>query len=268
MSPHAVHSAVTVDPAHAASTKPGIALESGRSGLESFVAEAIVSNDAHWAWRNYKAVVLGLQARFHCVSLMEVGAGRFPLLSLREYEDLDVQYTVNDISPSELALAPEWTSKACFDISASLPTAHLSYDLIFSKMVFEHVRDAKAAYRGIYELLKPGGICLSFFPTLYCLPFLVNYFSPERVSHRLQEAFAPRRNPKFPAYYNWCRSTMSLKRRLQSVGFREVCVAAFYGHAYYQSIPFLNGLNKRWTELSRSKDWRPTSSFAYALVRK
>jgi SAM-dependent methyltransferase len=241
---------------------------SAEISLGSFVAENIVSNDAHWAWQNYKSVVLGLQAAFRFKSLMEVGAGRSPILSEREYKNLNAEYTVNDISPAELALAPNWTSKACFDISCPPPSAASSYDLIFSRMVFEHIRDAKAAYNAVYRLLKPGGICLSFFPTLYCLPFVVNYFSPERISHELQQKFDPRGNPKFPAYYNWCRSTAFLKPRLLEVGFREVFVVAFYGHSYYRVIPILRDINKRWTELARSKDWRPSSSFAYALVQK
>ena len=267
MRQHAANSLIVIDETRATHANVRVATAE-KSTLESFAARTIASNDSHWAWQNYKAVVLGLQATFHCESLMEVGAGRFPLLNLPEYEKLNANYTVNDISPSELALAPEWTSKACFDISSPPAGARPSYDLIFSKMVFEHVRDGKEAYSGVYKLLKPGGICLSFFPTLYCLPFAVNYFSPERISHQLQQTFAPRRNPKFPAYYSWCRSTASLKRRLQSLGFCEVVIAAFYGHAYYQSLPFLDRLNKRWTDFARSTDWRPTSSFAYALVRK
>jgi SAM-dependent methyltransferase len=268
MSECTAHPPITVDKAPDARENFGIASTVGPSPLGKFVAEDIVSNDAHWAWQNYKSVVLGLQATFHCESLLEVGAGRSPLLDKREYESLNAKYTVNDISSSELALAPEWASKAQFDISSPPTSARSSYDLIFSKMVFEHVRDAKAAYRAVYELLKPDGLCLTFFPTLYCLPFLVNYFSPERVSHQLQETFAPRRNPKFPAYYSWCRSTPALGRELLRIGFSDVIVLPFYGHAYYRSIPFLNEMNRRWTELARAKDWRSTSSFAYALMRK
>src|SRR5258707_2878385 len=52
--------------------------------LEQFVAKNIVSNHSDWAWRNYKSVVLGLQATFHCESLLEVGAGRSPLLDKQE----------------------------------------------------------------------------------------------------------------------------------------------------------------------------------------
>jgi SAM-dependent methyltransferase len=246
----------------------GIASAVGVSPLGKFVAENIVSNDAHWAWQSYKSVVLKLQETFQCKSLLEVGAGRSPLFDRAEYESLGAKYTVNDISPPELALAPEWTAKACFDIASPPPSVCSSYDLIFSKMVFEHAPDAGATYRAVYELLKPNGICFAFFPTLYCVPFLVNYFSPERLSLKLQRTFAFRIKPKFPAYYNWCKSTPPLSRKLRQVGFRDVFVAPFYGHAYYQRVPFVKDMNRWWTILASAKDWRLTSSFAYVLVQK
>src|SRR5580658_8782783 len=118
MSEHAAHSSITVDKGQVAQANFGSASAVGMSPLAKFVTENIVSNDAHWAWQNYKSVVLGLQATFRCESLMEVGAGRSPLLDQREYEGLNAKYTTNDISSAELALAPEWSSKACFDISS------------------------------------------------------------------------------------------------------------------------------------------------------
>jgi SAM-dependent methyltransferase len=241
----------------------------GRSPLESFVAENIVSNDSHWAWQSYKSLVLRLQEAFGCRSLLEVGAGRSPLLDESEYESLcGAKYTINDISPAELTFAPEWPSKVCFDICSPPSSVCSSYDLIFSKMVFEHVSDAKTAYSAVYDLLKPNGICLTFFPTLYCIPFVVNYLSPEGLSGKLLRRFAPPRNPKFPAFYSWCRATTSLGRRLRQIGFREAFVAPFYGHAYYRRIPLVRDLHRQWTKLAQSKDWRAASSFAYALVQK
>lgn len=50
---------------------------------------------------------------------------------------------MNDISAGELALASEWASKACFDICSPPTDVHAKFDLIFSKMVFEHISDAK-----------------------------------------------------------------------------------------------------------------------------
>jgi SAM-dependent methyltransferase len=240
----------------------------GTPALQEFVQKTVSSNDAHWAWQNYKAVVLSLQRQFRCRSLMEVGGGRSPLLDESQFRSLRVQYTVNDISASELALAPNWTLKACFDICSPPSTTDASFDLIFSKMVFEHLRDAKAAYQAVYRLLAPGGIALAFFPTLYCLPFVMNYFSPERLSSKLQRILDPRANPKFPAYYSWCRSTASLKRNLETIGFRQIAVSAFYGHAYYRSIPLLRELERHWAHMAMRNDLRPLSSFAYAFVQK
>ncbi len=259
---------LTINEAQANRGNGRIASAVGVSPLGKFVAENIVSNDAHWAWQSYKSVVLKLQEAFQCKSLLEVGAGRSPLLDKSEYESLNAKYTVNDISAPELALTPGWLSKACFDISHPPSSSYSSYDLIFSKMVFEHVRDAKAAYGAVYDLLKPNGICLAFFPTLYCVPFLANCLSPERVSQKLLRRFAPPKNPKFPAFYSWCRSSTFLSRRLQQIGFREAFVAPFYGHAYYRKIPFLREINRRWTALARSSNWRLTSAFAYVLVQK
>ncbi len=69
----------------------GIASAVGSSPLGRFVAENIVSNDAHWAWQSYKSVVLKLLEAFQCKSLLEVGAGRSPLLDKSEYESLGAQ---------------------------------------------------------------------------------------------------------------------------------------------------------------------------------
>jgi SAM-dependent methyltransferase len=238
------------------------------SALQKFVEDIVVSNDSTWAWENYKSVVLSLQRKFDCKSLIEIGGGRSPLIDEQEHISLGVQYTVNDISATELALAPKWPFKACFDICSPPLGTDSSFDLIFSKMVLEHIPSGKAAFRAIYNMLVPGGVCLSFFPTLYCLPFLVNYLVPEKLSVKLQRTVDLRANPKFPAYYSWCRSTAFLRRNLEAIGFRDVVISAFYGHGYYRSIPLLQTVQRHWTHLARAKDLRLLSSFAYAFVQK
>jgi len=236
--------------------------------LGKFVNKTVLSNDFQWAWQNYKQVVLTLQKEFGCKSLMEIGGGRSPLFDYSEYRNLNTFYTLNDISPRELALAPAWPLKACFDICSPPSTIESSYDLIFSKMVFEHIPNAAKAYQAVYRLLKPGGIALSFFPTLYCLPFVLNYLSPERLSSKLQRLFDPRPDPKFPAYYHWCRSSDYLKQNLKTVGFRYIEVSPFYGHAYYRSIPFLRTTERHWTRMARGRNLTILSSFAYAFVQR
>jgi SAM-dependent methyltransferase len=251
-----------------ASIRNGQEVTPDLAALRDFVKHVVVSNDSDWAWKNYKSVVLALQREFDSRSLMEVGGGRSPLIDEQEHKSLGARYTVNDISDSELQLAPDWPFKACFDICSPPSNAASSFDLIFSKMVFEHIPDARAAYQAIYNLLVSDGICLSFFPTLYCLPFLLNYLFPERLALKLQRAFDSRANPKFPAFYSWCRSTASLQRHLETIGFRRVIICAFYGHNYYRSIPVVRAAERSWTEFTRKEDLRLFSSFAYAFVQK
>src|SRR5690606_29100848 len=112
-------------------------------------------------------------------------------------------YTVNDIAQSELDLAPSYVEKACFDIAAEDVPQNRQYDLMFSKLVFEHIKDAKRAWNNTRALLKQGGIALHFCPVLCCPPFIINWLLPERLSRHILRFFFPARNegehPKFPA---------------------------------------------------------------------
>src|SRR5262245_30499294 len=96
--------------------------------------------DCRWAWDNYANVVVSLSRRIRLRRLCEIGGGRNPLLTPAEVTALEVDYTVNDISANELALAPTEFRTACFDVAGELsgePVAQ-SFELIFSRMVFEH----------------------------------------------------------------------------------------------------------------------------------
>jgi SAM-dependent methyltransferase len=46
---------------------------------------------------------------------------------------------------------------------------HGSFDYIFSNQVFEHVMDYPGTIQQTYDLLKPGGVCLHFFPSKWRL---------------------------------------------------------------------------------------------------
>ena len=75
-------------------------------------------------------------------------------------------------------------------------------------MLAEHVSDAEQFHRNVFKILADNWQAVHFFPTLYTLPFLVNYLAPEYLAEKLLNVFAPRdkyQNAKFPAYYRWCR---------------------------------------------------------------
>ena len=115
----------------------------------------------------------GLARILHAHRLLEVGGGRDPLFKADELKALGIEMTINDISQTELDVLPASYHKACFDVAGDISAvAHLrdSFDLAFSRMVFEHVADGQRAWSNLYQLLAPGGVALAFVPTLYALP--------------------------------------------------------------------------------------------------
>ena len=235
-----------------------------------------------WAWNNYRPVVLAFvetlrRAGRHdsgTVRLLEVGGGRAPLLTPEQAGDLGVALTVNDIDARELSLAPKGFATACFNIAGDVDPALLGkFDLIFSRMVLEHVKDAPRAWRNMQALLAPGGVALAYHPTLYSLPFVLNWLMPEALSARALRAFIPWRHddgyPKFPARYEMCFATPSrVEPMLRDAGFSEVLIAPFFGHRYLRRVPVAREAEGALQALADRRDWRLLASYAYSLARR
>src|SRR5580704_5710215 len=110
--------------------------------LATAFASLDVENYHEWAWANYKRVVHDLCKRFSAHRLIEIGGGRDPLFDRQEIDDLGVEMTVNDIATGELAALPTGYRTACFDVAgdiSSVADLRNTFDLAFSRMVFEHV---------------------------------------------------------------------------------------------------------------------------------
>lgn len=225
------------------------------------------------AWVGYRSLILELASQFENPRLLEIGGGRNPLLSHTDVERLRCEYTVNDIDAEELAMAPVWVKRLLGDIADPelLDSAKLvgPYDLVFSQMVFEHVKHPEQGYRNIARSLAPGGILINFVPTLYAAPFVLNKLLPERLSALVLKSAFPNRNsqeiPKFPAYYRWCTTTRPTRKKLDSAGFRQIEIVPFYGHAYYAKIPILRGFAQRFWRIAEQHDWRSLSTYAYII---
>ncbi len=235
-----------------------------------------------WAWSNYKNTIVSLAQDIQRqkgngeVRLLEIGGGRYPLFSPSEARELGLDITVNDIDAGELALAPAEFGRAHFDISGdlnALGSMRDSYDVIFSRMVMEHVADVPKAWCNCYSLLASGGVALAFFPTLWAPPFLINAIIPEKLSARILRLFFPDRHngvePKFPALYDHCRSSKRVLGTLfDRIGFSDHIILPFWNHGYFRAIPGLRDIDRALQNLARRRDWRLISTYAYALARK
>ena len=56
-----------------------------------------------------------------------------------------------------------------FSSDGVLPWPDGTFDLILSDHVFEHVHDQETAFREIYRVLKPGGVCINVLPAKWYL---------------------------------------------------------------------------------------------------
>ncbi|HLW90382.1 MAG TPA: methyltransferase domain-containing protein [Roseiarcus sp.] len=234
-----------------------------------------------WAWDNYRATVLSLaQARRRIgrggdvVRMLEVGGGRGPLLQPAEAAAAGIAVTINDIDARELSFAPKEFDKAEFDISGDIdPTLSGAFDLIVSRMVMEHVGDARRAWSNIAALLKPSGVAMAFHPTLYAPPFLINLMLPDTMTGPVLRWFFPNRHdgdyPKFPARYQMCVSDPArVGPILRSCGFREALIVPFWGHGYFRAVPGLRELDAALQRLAEARDWRALTTYAYTLARR
>ena len=190
----------------------------------------------------YHSLVRDLISRFQVRRVCDIGGGANPTLPLAEVQSLGLEYTLLDISGEELAKAPAGYRKVQADITQQDGRIPGGFDLVLSMMLAEHVTSGRAFHRNVREMLKPGGIAVHFFPTLYALPLLANRLIPERLAGWLLDRFAPRdaRHRKFPAFYSWCRGPTNAQiRRLESLGYKVLEYRGFFGHDYYQRVPVL-----------------------------
>ena len=244
--------------------------------LRTLLNEGQIVRRTEHAWQALKPtlehVIRGIPAR----NVLEIGSGRHPHFSVAEAQALGFELTVNDLDARELDHAPREHRRLVLDFAADIggtPVALGTYDLIFSRMVFEHVRDPRMAWSNVHKMLAPGGVGFAFVPTLFSPPFVINRIMPEALSSLLLRAFDRTRTPdgipKFPAYYRNCRaSETALSPMFKQIGFSEVCVVPFFGTPYFPSIPVLKHVARAFDRIIEARDLRTFASYAYIAVRK
>lgn len=204
------------------------------------------------------------------VRVCEVGAGAIPYLPLDRVAAHQLDYVCLDVSEEELAKAPDGYAKWPANIAApDMATPAEPFDLVISKFVLEHVENPRLAHRNIRRLLKPGGVAVHLFPTLWEPAFVFNRLVSDSLTEALLLRIQPRRRQaergKFEAYYRWCRGpTRRQVSRLESCGFSVEEYVGLFGHDYFEATPRLQGAIDR---ISTNLVKRPVPLFTtFAIV--
>lgn len=245
-------------------------MDTRSSDAFAVVKSMLPNNHSASAHEKYKCIVKTIAANR---SLLEIGAGRRPLMTAAEIKEFKINYTANDYAESELNLIQFPVNQAVFDACGDLPVNYFNkFDVICSKMVQEHVKSGKIFYSNIFNLLRCGGIAINFHPTLFCPPFLINRMLPTQISDTILSSLSSDRNesniPKFPAAYEFCYSLPRIETLIKEVGFSSVAIIPFYHHEYFKAFPVIRWIDDKISFWARTHDIRFFSSYAYTLVQK
>jgi SAM-dependent methyltransferase len=138
--------------------------------------------------------------------VLDVGGGRAPCLNAATVQRLGLHVTGADISPGELSSAPAGSYHATIvgDVGAEL--VPVSYDLILSRAVLEHVADTRVAITNLAAALAEGGVMAHFIPCGNAPFAVLNRLLGERRSQRLLWSIYPETVgiAGFPAFYRNC----------------------------------------------------------------
>lgn len=205
----------------------------------------------------------------------ELGGGARPALDLDFLDRYGLTCLVVDISEPELQKAPSGYTTLVGDVSSvDFATGEHdgSYDLVFSRVLAEHVRDARQFHLNVRRLLRPEGTAMHFFPTLWWPPFVVNRILLESMTERILRRVEPWRHEpgnrgKFPAYYHWCYGpTAGQLKRFASVGFQVEHCVAYFGESSHAPGVVLGKINDAWTRaMLRWPNYHFTSYATYVL---
>lgn len=210
-------------------------------------------------------------------NVADIGGGAKPLLPLQLVQKYGLNYYVFDIDRRELDKAPSWCNRLQIDIASQ--EGHLlkpdmlgHFDLVFSHMLLEHIKDALQAHKNIARLLKKNGMAVHFYPSPHNLPLLINKFVPEWASRKLVEFFQPNRDRvydvKFPAYYRLCGAPSDrLKRIFESLGYLVEEHVGYIGHSYYDRFFLTRKMERFGRRFSLSLNL-PLTSTVHIVLRK
>jgi 2-polyprenyl-3-methyl-5-hydroxy-6-metoxy-1,4-benzoquinol methylase len=241
------------------------------------VAGAAVSFESVYdfpGWDRAQSWVTGIIEKFDSVDVLEVGSGANPTLDADSVSSQGLRYTANDVSATELDKADSVYDRWVSDLSTDEvpPEMHGRFDLVFSRMVNEHVSDGRNYHANILKLLKPGGISAHCFSSLYSLPFTVNRYVPEFASNALLNVFMPRdtcKLGKFRAHYSWSRGpSAAMLKRFRGLGYDVLDYRGYFGHAYYHRIPVLHRLEATKARWLLSHPLPSLCSYGMLIARK
>lgn len=180
----------------------------------------------------FTTYVRGLQ--FSDASVADVGCGKTPFFSANEKISKRLRVTGVDISSEELQQAPEGALDATIVSPIEECRGLQDHDFVLAQSVLEHVRDGRAAARGICALLRPGGVVITFCPSKNACFARLNLLLSERIKRRILFWIFPEKRERqgFPAFYDGC-SVREFEANMRAGGVERIETRCYFTSSYF-----------------------------------
>ena len=205
------------------------------------------------------------------MKVLEIGAGASPFLTDRDVTINNIEYYISDIDDELLGRASVSNAIAIIGDLTDKPF-NQKFDLIFSKMVLEHLPSPMAFHKNILSMVTEQTIVCHFFATKYGVPSLLNMMLPDKVSDAIVYKLQKRDQEmegKFKAYYRSCWGpTHKSQEYFKNLGFNIVSYAGYLGSGYLSRFPFWGRFEKLYSKALLKFNLPILTSNAILILRK
>lgn len=115
-------------------------------------------------------------------TIVDVGGGRSCRFAKLRRPASSNRIVCVDISMDEMAKNLDVDEKRVANIVESIGFRSETVDMIVSRSVLEHISDQRKFICTSWQALKPGGVCIHFFPSKFAPFAVLNQLLPNRVS--------------------------------------------------------------------------------------
>ena len=149
---------------------------------------------------------------------LDAGAGRGERYRY-DYSSLGVRVVGVDVDPA-VADNPNMAERVIADLAA-LPFAEATFDLVFSKYVFEHLDRPRNTFRGLRRVMKPGGHLVFHTPNLHHYVAWGAMLTPQRFHVWFNGKRGCDASDLFPTRYK-ANDRKTIRRLAAEAGFRTL----------------------------------------------
>ncbi len=229
--------------------------------------------DISESWSIFRSMIENFQQDHKRV--IEIGAGARPYLSKNYVLSQGIDYTISDLSSSELTKSnTDYCRCITMDMEGDIPgNDEGRYDLVFSKMVLEHLEVPEVFHNNGLKLVSSGGVIIHFYACKFGLPSILNIVLPEKfvdwLVYKIQGR-DPIMDHRFKAYYRRCLGPVpSQINWWRKMGYEVVDFHGFVGHTYLSRYWILGWCEKVWTRilLALNSAWLSSSAIVVLKVR-